>query len=356
MRKTCAIAALALAVILSSCGAADLTDKSVPTLAPEEFAAKAPEPLGYESVFGSAFDAYASSSQAGWDKSGLNRSWLNYTSELDGGEYDFVFSREGLELSCSVDALSGEVLSFDTRELPEEDYTPLDPETAEEDAAASALGYFGINKSEVEGLKVGYDAEKEPAYRHYYVSFNYNGVEYRCQIASDGEFYTSNVDIGTHGAQSLALNDFAEHIDSAPARDDLALLIMGGEIYDMISGQRNENGVRSYRVSFKVGGYGADYLISRAGEVRGCSVEPIEGWEGAIAGAFYSDAERLSEHDALKIALEAAGVSPEDFKDREVVYNDNYGYGYYSVSFSDGEQAYSINVDAYSGKLLDGEI
>lgn len=353
MKKTRLIAAAcALALVLSSCATTNKPRKSVPTLAPDDFSAKEPEPLGYESILGSALDAYASSSQTGWSKSELNRDRLNYTSELDDGEYDFVFNRCGVELSCSVDALSGEIYDLSSRTIPEKPYVPLSPDTAEEEAAASALGYFGIDESEVDGLKVEYDAEEEPEYRHYYVGFTYDGVEYKCEISSNGEFYTSNVDIGSYGAESLAFDDFIEHIDSIPVRDDLTAFIISGEIYDMISGRSDENGVRSYYVSFKVGGYKFDYLISATGEVLDYSIELVDGWNGAIAGAFYSEPERLSEHDALKIALEDACVSPEDMKSPEVVYNDNYGYGFYSISFGDGERSYSYEVDAYSGKVI----
>ena len=347
---------LALALILSSCGAADTPKKPSPTLAPEEFASKEPEPLDFESVFGCALKAYASSPLTDWDAEGLNRDRLDYNSEFDGSAYDFVFSRGGLELSCTVDRLSGEISNLKSKMLPTESYVPLDPATAEEEAAAAALGYFGIEKSEAEDLKVEFDAEKEPEFRHYFVGFGYGGKEYSCEMTSDGEFYTSNVDVGTHGARSLALNDFTEHIGSQPIREDLALLIMGGEIYDMIAGSCTESGSKSYRVSFKVGGYDIDYLISEAGEVIECSVEPYENWKGAIAGEFYSATERLSEHDALKIALEQAGVSPEEFSSPEVVYNDNYGYGFYSVSFSAGGKDYRYDIDAYTGDPLGSDI
>lgn len=345
----------AAAALLSSCaksGGAPVVSEAASSAVSEAEAETRSEPLGYGEIFDSALSAYFSSPKTGWSESELNRGRLSYVSELDGEIYKFSFEDPVGAFSLLVDAYSGEVSGESFSAALEKDYTPLDGDSAEETVTASALGYFGLETEDAENLSVEYDKEAEPENRWYFVRFSSGGVDYECRIDSAGEFYTSDVDIGVRGSLSLALSDFITHIDSLPAREDIANLILSDECYDMISGRSDENGEVTYSVSFKVGGYGADYLISRSGETLNYSVGPVEGWDKAVAGAFYSAENRIGEHKALEIAINDAEFRVSDLRYTDVLYNDNYGYGFYTVSFGDGEKVYTYEIDAYTGKII----
>lgn len=350
--KRLIIFALTAMLFFSACAQNKAQEEETDTYLKDESAAVR---IDYDGAFGIALNALASFPEADWSSVELNSNWLDYTSKLDGEAYNFVFSRSGCQVRCTVDTLSGEVTESECLPVESVGTVPVQDETADEIVLASALEYFGIDRSEVENITVEYEKDKSPESRWYYVGFTFDGTDYKCEIDSDGEFYTSNVDIGPRGSVSLAMNDFCEHIDSLSVRDGLKNLILAGESYDMISGSSEENGLKKYRVSFKTGGYGINYLISEAGKIIDYSIESIDGWNGMVVEASYSVQERLSEHQALKIAIEDAQFDVGNLKKSDVVYNDNYGYGFYSVSFGSDVSSYYYEIDAYSGKILKSE-
>lgn len=352
MSKTVILLVLmAAAVLLCSCSGLKVFEEV--TTAPTDNLPL--DAISEENILITADEAWRTALRScdSWKSDSLNRVQMEFTCMLQDGEKP-VYE---VSLICGddvdrflIDAFSAEILNSTQEKL---EIPPVI--TTAEDAAAAALDYFGLSEADVAELTVEYDETKDLSWRIYYVNFTYDSVGYECEVTPLNGCRTSNVDIALDGALELAINDFTEHSENAVMRDDLTTFMIAGECFDMITGRIGENDTVEYTVSFKVGGYEFNYLLSKTGHVLIFTSTEIEDWEGYRAGESYTEPYLIGDHEALKIALADAGVSVEEHKNPEVEYDSRDGYGVYEVSFEDGEREYRYEIGALDGEILSAE-
>lgn len=216
----------------------------------------------------------------------------DYEIELDDDDYEVEFSADGVKYECDVNAVTGKIIYFKSRNQNLVSAT----QSTKGAAKSLALEHFGIaDDADVRGMSVDIDDDR------YEIEFYVDGVEYDCDI----NMYTNTVvkseinDVNTAGIAST--DPTANDTPAVPA--------------DSVSS--------------------AVSTVPPA-ETKAAETAP------AVSG-------KLTQEEALQIALSALGITVDDYTRVEVDLDD----GEYEFEFEGKGMEYECDVNAFTGTVHD---
>ncbi|MCR5808289.1 MAG: PepSY domain-containing protein [Clostridiales bacterium] len=276
--------------------------------------------------------------------------------------YDVEFKANGREYEYEIDAVTGEVLDWDSEPLETAKPTTTPKPTAapvsyigKKSAKQIAFAHAGV--SEADAYDVEAELDRENGKAHYDVEFKANGREYEYEIdAVTGEVLdfesepaatpkpaatstpkptekpNSSSYIGRAAALEIALSDVGVSVD--------AVTMIEIEF-------KRENGKPVYEVEFTCGSTEYEYvihaetgdIISRSSESNGGGSEP-----GGIS--------LIGEVRAWEIALDRAGLTMSQISGKEIELDHDNGVYCYEIEFKSGRYEYEIKINAVTGAVM----
>jgi len=123
---------------------------------------------------------------------------LRVSYDIDDGrkEYDVEFFADDTEYDCTVDAVTGDIVSFDAEAVTKPTSTTTQTVTAtltEDDAEAIALAHAGVTADQAAGLRTKYEIDNNVP--QYEVDFHVGATEYDYTIHGEtGEILEFEID------------------------------------------------------------------------------------------------------------------------------------------------------------------
>ena len=300
--------------------------------------------------------------------------------------YDVEFFSGNTKYDYDIDAVSGEVLSYDKdvkytssqSNQQSSQQTGGTTQTAakyigEAAAKKAALTHAGIVESAVTGLKTELDRDDGKVY--YNVEFRSGGVEYEYDIdAVSGKVLSYDKDVKYTSSQSNQQSSqqtggttqtAAKYIGEAAAKK--AALTHAGIVESAVTGLKTEldrdDGKVYYNVEFRSGGVEYEYdidavsgkVLSYDKDVKYTSSQSNQQSSQQTGGTTQTAAKYIGEAAAKKAALTHAGIVESAVTGLKTELDRDDGKVYYNVEFRSGGVEYEYDIDAVSGKVLKAE-
>lgn len=285
------------------------------------------------------------------DHAGLKESQVTFVRTVlrtSGGRaaYKIVFYQDSDKYFYDIDALTGDILSYDREDtgyIPGS--TQSDDDIGSDKAKAIALDHAGLKESQTSFLRVNLD--RDDGRRVYDVEFYSGSREYDYEIdAATGDIVSfdfdvegyiagstqSDADIGADKAKSIAL-------DHAGLKSSSVTFLKAKLDYD--------DGRRVYDVEFYSSSKEYDYEIDAAtGDILSYDfdAESYTPSSGNGSGSY------ISESKAKQIVEDRAGVSGT-FREFKLDYDD--GRAVYEGEMRADRMEYEFEIDAVSGAILE---
>ena len=289
--------------------------------------------------------------------------------------YDLELCTDARKCSFEIDAVSGEVLDYTTRDLGNNSEQTVTPDLIT-DVKAQSIAYAdaGVETDQVT-LKKCKLSEDDGAWQ-YEVDFKVGKDEYEYEIdAVNGTILSRDIEL----AQTTQKTEGSGKTEtSAPellsAKQALAAACTDAGVKErditLIQCELDEDdGLVKYDVEFKMGYNEYDYEINAtSGAILSRDVELYED-AAEEAAETVSEKSAVSEGDAsaenrptevefitadkaLRLACQAAGIKRANVGKTECELNEDDGKWVYEVSFDVGPEEYEFEIDAASGEVL----
>lgn len=277
-------------------------------------------------------------------------------------EYDVEFLANGFEYDYEIDALTGNVLSYDV----EREVMPSPVEGSEyitpEEALAIALEHAGVSESDAREIDV--DLNEDDAIVEYEVDFKTANEEYNYDISAvTGEILSYHVELDD-GRPNPKPTPGQEYITREAALE-IALehaQITMSEASNIRVEFGMDDGRAEYEVDFNANGLEYDYEIDAVtGVIISVDIddERPRSTDAPIASPGpdpTAGSEYITRDEALTIALDHANVSREDATRIKVQFGYDDGRAEYEVDFKAGGREYDYEIDAITGAVLSVDV
>lgn len=281
--------------------------------------------------------------------------------------YDLVLRSESIKCSVEIDALTGEVLDFESRQLTTST-TPTTSTTLIADTKAQEIAYAdaGVKANQVTLKKCKLD--EDDGIWVYDVEFKVDKDEYDYEIdAVSGKILQREIELYQAPVKTEPSKTETDKTDTPKLLAEAKALSL---IYqDAGVKERNvtlikcelgqDDGVWTYDVEFKVDKDEYDYEINAA---TGAILErDIDLYEDEVTDNTDDDvppdtAQLIKSEKALRVSYQSAGVKSADAENVQCELDEDDGRWVYDVSFRIGQEEYDFEIDAVTGEVLSREI
>lgn len=276
---------------------------------------------------------------------------LELETDRDDGVYELELIVDGVRYEYEVDSRTGQV-----REAEQEDGRPVSAETTPVDAEkyitmeqARAIAYTHAGVDEEQAVDKSYDFDDG----YYEIDFEYDGWDYEYDISNTGEILKSEkTPDDDRPAQTVPAETQAQRItlEEAKAIAYAHAGVSENEVYD--KSYERDDGV--YEIDFEHGGWDYEYEISRTGEIlkseKDADHDDHHNDDHHTSASQPAQSTRISAEEAWTIALNHAGLTADQIRDRDSEFDD----GRWELSFESGRTEYEYHIAA-DGTILNWE-
>ena len=313
-------------------------------------------------------------------------SWYEICLDFDDGiwVYEVEFVVENTEYEYEINAITGEIIKFETEF--EDDPHGAPPVTerptqqpgsnflSEDEIRAIVFNHAGVNANDVREFEI--ELDDEHGIWVYEVEFKAGNIEYDYVVnAVTGEIIKSETEVdddptAAPGTPRPTAQPTQQPGSEFLSEDEIRAIVFNhagvnaNDVREFEIELDDEDGIWVYEVDFKAGNIEYDYVVNAVtGAIIRVETE-IDDDPTAAPGTPRPTAqptqqpgsEFLSEDEIRAIVFSHAGVNANDVREFEIELDDEDGIWVYEVEFESGRHEYSYEVNALTGEIIDYEI
>ena len=296
--------------------------------------------------------------------------------DMDKGRmvYEVEFDFEGFEYEIDVDAVTGEIVKSEREPFDGQPTQPTSaPETTPEaqtqpvitanQALAAACEHAGIAVSDAYDVET--ELDRDDGKLIWDVEFKANGKKYEYEIdAVSGkvaEYDSEPLHTAAPTAKPTEKPSSGSSYIGRTAALEAALEDAGlrkNEVRDIEIERKTKDGIVVYEVEFESAGTEYEYLINaRTGEIVSRHSEQHDDHDDDDDdddghSGHHSGVSLIGEDRAWQIALERAGLSMSDIREKEIELDTDNGAYCYELDFKAGKYEYEVKINAVTGAVM----
>lgn len=343
-----------------------------PTAAPAEPTAAPAEPTAAPALIGKSAALEKAIAHAGVSADKVYGTEVEL--DRDEGEYEVEFKCDGYEYEYEIDAYTGSVKHYEREKIdgakPDSTNSPAEEYIGKRRALALAIEHAGVNTEDVYDKKV--ELERDGRKVIYEVEFKAAGYEYEYEIDAvtgkvlshereRAEDHTTPAPTAkpTSSPTAKPTSSPTAKPTQKPSRIDrseaLAIALKdAGLTTDSVKKieieLEDEDEKPYYEVEFEGNGFDYEYEIDAAtGKILKRSKEASD---DAPSTPPPSSVSFIGRDRAWEIALDRAGLTMSQIRDKEIELEHENGVHYYELEFNHGDYEYEVKINAVTGAIM----